>query len=108
MERNFQVVDLVDSSTGRYLGKAVYCAERKECPLWTFDYNRTHGRLCENTDFTSQSTFSLKQTTQIEKRSNYNSKGLWVKMSQKICGGEGGNLIRKTLLNTIQNKIAMT
>lgn len=40
MERNFQVVDLVDSSTGRYLGKAVYCAERKECPLWTFDYSR--------------------------------------------------------------------
>ena len=68
---------------------------------YTFDYNRTHGRLCENTDFTSQSTFSLKQTTQIEKRSNYNSKGLWVKMSQKICGGEGGNLIRKTLLDTI-------
>lgn len=41
MERNFQVVDLIDSSTGRYLGKAIYCQERGECPLWTFDYSRT-------------------------------------------------------------------
>ena len=33
----------------------------------SFDYNRTRGRLCEDIDFTSQSAFLLKQTTQIEK-----------------------------------------
>lgn len=40
MERNFQVVDLVDSSNGRYLGQALFCAERKECPFYTINFSR--------------------------------------------------------------------
>lgn len=34
MERNFQVVDLVDRRDGRYLGQALYCAERNDCPFF--------------------------------------------------------------------------
>lgn len=41
MERNFQVVDLVDSRNGRYLGQALYCDEHKECPFFTVNFNRT-------------------------------------------------------------------
>lgn len=41
MERNFQVVDLVDERNGRYLGQALYCDERKECPFHTINFSRT-------------------------------------------------------------------
>ena len=40
MERNFQVVDLVDSSNGRYLGQALFCDERQECPFFTINFSR--------------------------------------------------------------------
>ena len=41
MERNFQVVDLVDSRNGRYVGQALYCDEQKECPFYTVNFSRT-------------------------------------------------------------------
>ena len=47
MERNFQVVDLVDHSTGRYLGQALYCAERKECPFFTVNSRTNAGEILE-------------------------------------------------------------
>ena len=40
MERNFQVVDLVDVSNGRYVGQALYCGERGECPFYTINFSR--------------------------------------------------------------------
>ena len=40
MERNFQVVDLVDSHSGRYVGQALFCNERKECPFFTINFSR--------------------------------------------------------------------
>ena len=48
MERNFQVVDLVDSSNGRYVGQALYCGERHECPLFVINFNRMNvGEIVE-------------------------------------------------------------
>lgn len=47
MERNFQVVDLIDSKTGRYLGQALYCNERKECPFFTVSTRATAGEILE-------------------------------------------------------------
>ena len=41
MEREFQVVDLVDSKNGQYLGQAIYCTEQKDCPVFTIN-NRTN------------------------------------------------------------------
>lgn len=40
MDRNFQVVDLIDSKTGRFVGQALYCNERNECPFYTANYSR--------------------------------------------------------------------
>ena len=48
MERNFQVVDLVDSHSGRYVGQALFCAERKECPFFTINSSRmSTGEMAE-------------------------------------------------------------
>ena len=48
MERNFQVVDLVDSSNGRYVGQALFCDERKECPFCTISFSRMNaGEMLE-------------------------------------------------------------
>lgn len=47
MERNFQVVDLIDSKNGRYLGQALYCCERKECPLFTINDRVSAGEMFE-------------------------------------------------------------
>ena len=45
MERNFQVIDLIDSKTGRYLGQALYCNERKECPFFTVNNRANAGEI---------------------------------------------------------------
>ena len=47
MERNFQVIDLVDSKDGRYLGQALYCAERKDCPLFTLSSRLNSGEVLD-------------------------------------------------------------
>ena len=48
MERNFQVIDLVDSRSGRFVGQALYCGERKECPIYTVDPSRINaGEIAE-------------------------------------------------------------
>ena len=47
MERNFQVVDLVDYNDGRYLGQALYCAERKECPFFAVNTRANAGEALE-------------------------------------------------------------
>lgn len=47
MERNFQVIDLVDYKDGRYLGQALYCAERKECPFFTVNSRANAGEMLE-------------------------------------------------------------
>lgn len=41
MTRKFYVIDLIERYNDRYLGQALYCAERKECPFYTFN-TRTH------------------------------------------------------------------
>lgn len=47
MERNFQVVDLVDYKDGRYLGQALYCEEQKDCPLFTVNSRPNSGEIIE-------------------------------------------------------------
>lgn len=47
MERTFQVVDLVDSINDRYLGQALYCAERKDCPFFTINNRANAGEIFE-------------------------------------------------------------
>ena len=47
MERNFQVVDLVDYKDGRYLGQALYCNERKECPFFVINTRTNAGEALE-------------------------------------------------------------
>ena len=45
MERNFQVVDLVDSATRKYLGQALFCNERNECPYFAINDRVATGEL---------------------------------------------------------------
>lgn len=45
MERNFQVVDLVDSSSRKYLGQALFCNERGECPYFAINDRIATGEL---------------------------------------------------------------
>lgn len=47
MNRNFQVIDLIDSKNGRYLGQALYCAEQKECPIFTLNSRANAGEFLE-------------------------------------------------------------
>ena len=47
MERNFQVVDLVDSSTHQYLGQALFCKDRTECPYFAINDRVMTGELFE-------------------------------------------------------------
>ena len=47
MERNFQVVDLVDYKDGRYIGQALYCAERNECPFFSINSRPHTGEALE-------------------------------------------------------------
>ena len=47
MERNFQVVDLVDGATRKYLGQALFCSERNECPYFAINDRVTAGELLD-------------------------------------------------------------
>lgn len=47
MNREFQVVDLIDSKNGRYIGQAIFCAERGECPLFTINNRANAGEIFE-------------------------------------------------------------
>ena len=47
MERNFQVVDLVDSSTHKYLGQALFCKDRTDCPYFAINDRVLTGELFE-------------------------------------------------------------
>ena len=45
MERNFQVVDLVDSATRKFLGQALFCADRTDCPYFAINDRVMTGEL---------------------------------------------------------------
>ena len=45
MERNFQVVDLVDSATHKFLGQALFCADRTDCPYFAINDRVMTGEL---------------------------------------------------------------
>lgn len=45
MERDFQVVDLVDSTTRQYLGQALFCKDRTECPYFAINDRVMTGEL---------------------------------------------------------------
>ena len=45
MERNFQVVDLVDSVTHKFLGQALFCADRTDCPYFAINDRVMTGEL---------------------------------------------------------------
>ena len=45
MERNFQVVDLVDSSTRKYLGQALFCKDKTDCPYFAINDRVATGEL---------------------------------------------------------------
>lgn len=47
MLRNFQVVDLVDSSTHQFLGQAMFCGERVDCPYFVINNRVASGELFE-------------------------------------------------------------
>lgn len=47
MEREFQVIDLIEAKNGRYLGQALYCADRKECPFFTVNNRTSAGEVFE-------------------------------------------------------------
>lgn len=47
MERNFQVVDLVDSTSHQYLGQALFCQDKKDCPFYTVNDRVASGELFE-------------------------------------------------------------
>ena len=47
MERDFQVIDLIDNLTGRYLGQALYCAERKECSFFSINSRQNTGEALD-------------------------------------------------------------
>lgn len=47
MERNFQVIDLIDQTDGHYLGQAIYCAERGECPFFKIGSRLNSGEVFE-------------------------------------------------------------
>lgn len=47
MERNFRVVDLVDNTTHKYLGQALFCDARNECPYFAINDRVMTGELLE-------------------------------------------------------------
>lgn len=47
MERNFQVVDLVDSISRKFLGQALFCEDRADCPYFAINDRVTTGELFE-------------------------------------------------------------
>lgn len=47
MVRNFQVVDLVDASTRKYLGQALFCQDKVDCPYFAIDNRMATGELFE-------------------------------------------------------------
>lgn len=47
MDRDFSVVDLVDSKNGRYIGQALYCSNEEECPLFTVRDRFYSGEMIE-------------------------------------------------------------
>lgn len=47
MDRDFQVVDLVDSTTHQYLGQALFCKNKSECPYFAINDRVMTGELFE-------------------------------------------------------------
>lgn len=47
MERNFQVVDLIDSVSHQFLGQAMFCGERLDCPFFVINDRMASGELFE-------------------------------------------------------------
>lgn len=47
MQRNFQVVDLVDASTHKYLGQALFCKDKIDCPYFAINDRVMTGELFE-------------------------------------------------------------
>ena len=47
MERNFQVVDLVDKISHQFLGQAMFCKEKTECPYFVVNDRVASGELFE-------------------------------------------------------------
>lgn len=47
MERNFQVVDLIDSSSYQFLGQALFCAEQENCPYFAVNNRISTGEMFE-------------------------------------------------------------
>ena len=47
MERNFQVVDLVDSTTRKFLGQALFCEDKVDCPYFAINDRVATGELFE-------------------------------------------------------------
>lgn len=45
MERNFQVVDLVDSTSHQYLGQALFCKDKADCPYFAINDRVATGEL---------------------------------------------------------------
>lgn len=47
MERNFNVVDILDSQTKQYLGQALYCPDIGDCPIITLNPRHVSGEVLE-------------------------------------------------------------
>ena len=47
MERNFQVVDLIDSTSRQFLGQALFCAEQENCPYFAINNRLFTGEMFE-------------------------------------------------------------
>lgn len=47
MNCNFQVVDLVDVSTKKYLGQAIFCKDKIDCPYFAINDRAATGELFE-------------------------------------------------------------
>lgn len=45
MERIFYVIDLVDVSSRKYLGQALYCKEKEDCPYFAINDRVATGEL---------------------------------------------------------------
>ena len=47
MERNFQVVDLIDNASHQFLGQALFCGEMIDCPFFAINDRITTGEMLE-------------------------------------------------------------
>lgn len=48
MKREFQVIDLIDSSNGRFLGTALYCPHKEDCAFYTLNNRYQSGEMLES------------------------------------------------------------